>query len=425
MIHIVGLGTGNRGTLTLEVSDILKNAERVTLQTGSLDVADYLREQGISFETLDDLYENTEDFDELTQKCAEMVLSRGGVFAIIGSVYTNEIVRAVAQKSVVKVTGGVHISGYATDACAAACSSVHTKTAEEFLRTRAYTNGIFVVSDVDNPFKAADVALGLQRWYGQAHPCYIYGEGNIKKLTVVGLLREKRWAYDSIVVVPPAELISKTLYDFDDLVQVIAFLRSEDGCPWDREQTHESLRKFLIEESYETAEAIDEGDPAMLEDELGDVALQVVLHSQIASEHGEFDAYDVMTSECAKMISRHTHVFGTDDAKTPEDVVKNWDAIKRKSKGQTTLYESLCDVPKSMSTLMRAGKILKKAANSGHVLPDVRKEIEDILKNIDTADEKQVGRLLLLITELLRNLSMDADVALSAAIRDFVSAVKD
>ncbi len=180
----------------------------------------------------------------------------------------------------------------------------------------------------------------------------------------------------------------------------------------------------MIEESYEAMEAIDKDDMNMLEDELGDVALQVVLHSQIAKEHGEFDAYDVLTSECEKMIFRHSHVFGTDDAQTAGDVVKNWDKIKAKSKGQKTLHESMTDMPKSMSTLMRASKVLRKAESGGFAKKNVEQETYELLEKISEGDEKTAGQLLLCVTELLRKKDISADVALEGAIREFINAIK-
>ena len=161
----------------------------------------------------------------------------------------------------------------------------------------------------------------------------------------------------------------KERYTVDDLAEIISLLRSKEGCPWDREQTHESIRSELIEETYEVIEAIDQKDPAMLREELGDLLLQVVFHAQIEQEQAHFTLEDVCTEICEKMIVRHPHVFSTVQADTTEDVLKNWDTIKEETKHQTTRTETLEAVAKTLPALMRAQKVSKRAAKGkGHFL---------------------------------------------------------
>lgn len=161
----------------------------------------------------------------------------------------------------------------------------------------------------------------------------------------------------------------KERYTVDDLAEIVSLLRSKEGCPWDREQTHESIRSELIEETYEVIEAIDQKDPAMLREELGDLFLQVVFHAQIEQEQAHFTLEDVCTEICEKMIVRHPHVFSTVQADTTEDVLKNWDTIKEETKHQTTRTETLEAVAKTLPALMRAQKVSKRAAKGkGHFL---------------------------------------------------------
>ncbi|MDD4493962.1 MAG: MazG family protein, partial [Eubacteriales bacterium] len=140
---------------------------------------------------------------------------------------------------------------------------------------------------------------------------------------------------------------------FDDLLEVMRVLRSEKGCPWDRVQTHETLKKYLIEETYEVLDAIDLNDKDKLCEELGDVLLQVVFHAKVASDAGKFDISDVIDGICRKMVSRHTHVFGDAKADTPDEVLVNWEKIKKKEKGQSSNTQVMKDVPKSLPALMR------------------------------------------------------------------------
>ncbi len=153
---------------------------------------------------------------------------------------------------------------------------------------------------------------------------------------------------------------------FYDLCDIIERLRSPEGCPWDREQTHASLKKHLIEEAYEAAEAIDSGNADKMADELGDVLLQVVLHSQIGKEAGEFTVDDVTEAVCAKMISRHPHIFSSVKADTSQEVLDNWEEIKRKERGQVKASSALEGVSHALPALIRGEKLYKKAKKAGY-----------------------------------------------------------
>ena len=146
-------------------------------------------------------------------------------------------------------------------------------------------------------------------------------------------------------------------YTFDELVKIVADLRGEGGCPWDREQTHQSLKKYMIEETYEALDAIDSDNPEKMADELGDLLLQILMNAQIGSEDGRFDINDVISAVSEKMIRRHPHVFGNVIANTSEKVLENWDKIKKNEKGQKSVSETLWDIPASFPALMRAGKV--------------------------------------------------------------------
>ncbi len=157
----------------------------------------------------------------------------------------------------------------------------------------------------------------------------------------------------------------KDRYGFEDLVEIMAILRSPEGCPWDREQTHESIRNNFLEEVYEAVDAIDHKDTANLREELGDVMMQVVFHAQIAREEGLFGLEDVLDEVCQKLIRRHPHIFGTVSANTSQEVLKNWDAIKRQEKGQNSVSDTLRQVPTALPALMYAQKLQSRARKGG------------------------------------------------------------
>lgn len=178
-------------------------------------------------------------------------------------------------------------------------------------------------------------------------------------------------------------LKDKERYTVDDLVDIMALLRAEDGCPWDREQTHESIRSNFIEETYEVIEAIDSSNAPLLREELGDVLLQVVFHARISEEEGDFTFDDVADEVCRKLVVRHPHIFSDVEADTTDKVLTNWDKIKAETKSQKTVSDTLNSVSRALPSLMRATKIAKKAAKAGYAKPlDV--VIGDLLFEIAT-----------------------------------------
>lgn len=214
------------------------------------------------------------------------------------------------------------------------------------------------------------------------------------------------------------------------LIKIIEQLRSPAGCPWDREQTHQSLKRFLLEESYELFEAIDQNNPEEIQDELGDVLLQVLLHAQIAREYGAFTIDDVITNLSNKLIRRHPHVFGDVQADTPDQVVVNWDAIKKTEKLGTTRVSVLDGVPRHFPALMRAEKIQKKATKVGfdwdetsEVLMKVHEELAELEEafalNNRQGLEEELGDLLFAIVNLARFLQVDPEFALQSATTKF------
>jgi len=178
-------------------------------------------------------------------------------------------------------------------------------------------------------------------------------------------------------------LKDKEKYTVDDLVDIMALLRAEDGCPWDREQTHESIRSNFIEETYEVIEAIDTANAPLLREELGDVLLQVIFHARISEEAGDFTFDDVADEVCRKLVVRHPHIFSDVEADTTDKVLTNWDKIKAETKQQKTVSDTLNSVSRSLPSLMRATKIAKKAAKAGYGKPlDV--VVGDLLLDIAT-----------------------------------------
>ncbi|MCX4357801.1 MAG: nucleoside triphosphate pyrophosphohydrolase [Oscillospiraceae bacterium] len=223
----------------------------------------------------------------------------------------------------------------------------------------------------------------------------------------------------------------KNRYTIDDLLNIMKILRSENGCPWDKVQTHESIRTDLIEETYEVCEGIDANSPEMLREELGDLLMQVVFHSQIETEQGNFNFDDVCNDICQKLVYRHPHVFGTVQADTEEEVLKNWDALKKKSKHQETSTETLESVPKTFPALLRGEKVCKRASRAGLPIDGANVFIDRIksaLDELDIADvdeniahnQQILGNILLSFCNLDRILKTDGEKALTYSTNRFI-----
>ncbi|MAG82714.1 nucleoside triphosphate pyrophosphohydrolase [Candidatus Poribacteria bacterium] len=218
---------------------------------------------------------------------------------------------------------------------------------------------------------------------------------------------------------------------FDRLVDVVAMLRSDNGCPWDLAQTHESLKADLIEEAYELIEAIDAKVPKKICDELGDLLMQVMLHSQIATDRNEFSVDEVIENLTEKLVRRHPHVFGSVVATDENEVLENWEEIKRGEEGNKDRKSSLDGIPHSLPSLQRAEKIQKRASRAGFdwdqtedVLPKLQEEIDEIEESIRNDDiteiEMEIGDLLFSVVNLCRFLNVQPEEALRKSTRKFV-----
>ena len=222
----------------------------------------------------------------------------------------------------------------------------------------------------------------------------------------------------------------KDCYGVADLVRIMEILRSPDGCPWDREQTHQSIRRDMLEEAYEVAEAIDEENPDHLKEELGDVLLQVVFHARMAQEKGWFDFGDVVDGVCQKMVFRHPHVFGTAEADNTQQALNTWDAQKQQEKGQKTVGDTLNAVARSLPALIRAEKIQNKARKAGFDWDETEKAVEKLSEEVDelkqaiqdnSNTQEELGDVLFAAAKVGRFLGHDSELALHGTCEKFIT----
>lgn len=432
-ITVVGLGPGAKEQLTLGALDAMKKAKRLILRTARHGAADWLKAEGIPFETLDKLHDEAVDFDELNQKAADYVLKAAGQGAVAYAVpdpISDASVQAIRKKTEkIRLIAAVTRQDEAMARASAGEKFLITPAASLTVSGAQHT---VCVTELDNRLLAGECKLKLMPWYGEEAETLFFAPGTEEpvKIALCDLDRQKKYDHTACAVIKPAGLLQKTRFDAEDLLRLMRLLRGENGCPWDKKQTHQSLRPYLIEEAYETALAIDEGDWEHVADELGDVLLQLALHAVIGEEYGTMEWTDITTLICAKMISRHRHIFGSDTCKTAEEVAANWSRIKQEERGQSTQGEAMLDVKRGLAPIARAEKVQKKARDVGFdwdapegALDKVLEEAEEVRAELQNGRhlEEELGDLLFSCVNLARLCGADAEKALSKATDKFIS----
>ena len=433
MSRIIVIGCGfRREQLTLEAVEAIEGADKVLLRTGRCGLRDHLVEQGVAFETLDALYERAEDFDELIRLTTQAVLDASREGSVAYAVFD---VRDVSVQALLKTGADVRvIAGPPAEEglWAFAEGATDCWAASEWETWTLHADRNALIREVDTRELAAEVKLKLMDCYPEESEIYVRaGDGGVEKTSLVEL--DRLPAYDhrlSVLVPAQRELTKLERYGFDELNRVIHILRSPGGCPWDRKQTHETLRTNLVEEAYEAVDAIDREDMDALYDELGDVLLQIVLHAEIAREHGDFTIGDVTTAITHKMIFRHQHVFGSAKADTADEVLDLWQKVKKAERHQQTQAEVLRSVTRSLPALMRAEKVQKRAADVGFDWENARaafykisEEAEELSRAVEDGGgvEEEAGDLLFAVVNVLRLLKLDPEIALNRATDKFTA----
>ncbi len=450
-ITVVGLGSGGEDQLTLGALKALEGAGRLFLRTGDHPVADALRRRGIAFETFDALYEKHDDFPAVYEAIVAALLEAAQegarvVYAVPGHPLVAERTVALLRERAadadldLKLIGGESFLDQAFlrlgfDPIEGFQLLDAAELTRDQLRPRLHT----VIAQVYDRFTASDVKLTLMQVYPDDHPVTVGqalgvpGAEQIRTMPLYELDRLPSYGNATLVYVPASRDDRLRRTSFERLHEIVRILRSPNGCPWDRAQTHQTIRKNFIEETYEAVEAIDNGDVDGMREELGDVLLQVMLHSQMEEEAGTFDIYDVLGELNDKLVFRHPHVFGGADAASAEEALANWEARKaeeKRRKGDASRSSVLDGIPKDLPALPRAYKLQKKAARVGFDWPDLAGVFDKIAEELDelkaaaqdTPDRRreELGDLLFAVANAARFLDVDPEEALAQANRKFV-----
>ncbi len=439
-ITVAAIGPDSAALVTPAAMDAMRGARALVLRTERHGAAALLRGEGVPFETLDALYERCEDFDSLCATAAQTLIARAREAGTLcyavpdpasdATVYA--LARALPQEMRLRAVGATTLAQSA--AFAALCMGVDTEnlrtvTALSAADLRVQADCPLAVTEIDNRRLASDVKLWLGDLYDDETTVYFLENAaeplaQTRAILLCELDRQPRYDHRTAALIPAVSVYERERASYEDFAQVIARLRAPGGCPWDREQTHRSLRRYMIEEACEAAEAMDGDDPMKLADELGDVLLQVVLCSQIASEHRDFTDRDVTSLVTRKMISRHEHVFGTAKAQDADAVTSVWERAKRRERGEQTPLERALEVPKTLPALLRAQKVIARltGARPDAGLPqeaerEARQALDALLCGGDGGKEAALGALLEACCKLAHALGLDAETALRSQTR--------
>ncbi|GGB71262.1 nucleoside triphosphate pyrophosphohydrolase [Fictibacillus barbaricus] len=442
-ITIIGLGAGNLDQMTLGIYRMLGSSETVYVRTVHHPAIEELAEQGKNFIAFDAIYEKHDQFEPVYEEIAETLFQAAEkeghvIYAVPGHPLVAEqavqilLHQAESRGIEVAVAGGKSFldemyTSLKIDPIEGCQILDGTALVADEIQIRHH----LVIVQVYDAFIASEVKLTLMEKYPDDYEVVVVTaagstDESIKKVPLHELDQTVTLNNLTAVYVPPVKEEELLYRDFSFLRNVIARLRGPGGCPWDQKQTHATLKKYLIEEAYEVFEAIDEEDDEALAEELGDVLLQVLLHSQIGEEEGFFAIDDVIAVLTEKMIRRHPHVFGDVSAEDADEVVANWEAIKAKESGKENRESLLDGVPKGLPAVQKAFLYQKKAAKvgfdwkeAGPVFDKILEELKEFQEAEGDEQQKELGDLLFSVINLARFYKIDPEEALNATNQKF------
>jgi tetrapyrrole methylase family protein/MazG family protein len=385
------------------------------------------------------VYDRAATFEDVYREITSSVIElatrdRGVTYAVpghplVGEATSREVLRQAAQRDLqVRVIDGISfldvtLTALHLDPLEAGLLVLDALSLEP-RRRLVVPQRPTIVAQVYDARAASQAKLALLDAYPPSHPVWLVTAAgtesqSVEETTVARLDHDRTFDHLTSLYIPPVAAVDD-LRTFEGLRGIVARLRApEGGCPWDLQQTHTTLKRYLLEEAYEALDALDEGAPGRIAEELGDLLMQIVLHAQVAEDNNEFAIEDVVAGIAAKLVRRHPHVFGDVVVSGASDVLRNWDELKREERGDVAVLDA---VPKSMPALAQAQSVLGRATTAG-LAPhrDAATEAIEALTAMSgqRADSATLGRLLFAVVSLSRERGLDAEEALRLAIRDF------
>ena len=454
-IDIVGLGPGSPGHMTLETLDLLKNKNRNFFRTEIHPVMDFIRDEGIVYESFDHYYETEDSFEKVYDQIVNelIAVAKTGetiVYAVPGNpLFGEKTVEKLIEKARNQGIGyrlypGVSFVDVTMNALEEdPIQGIEILDAFDCIKNPPDPQKGILVTQVFDKHMASELKLGLMELYNPEKKVVLLINSGIpdqeivQEICLYELDRIESINHLTSLYIPAEK---EAYRGFKGTLDIMKTLRSEDGCSWDRVQTHESLKSYLLEESYEVLEAIDNQDWDNLAEELGDVLFQIVFHAEIASEESRFSMNQVINGINEKMIRRHPHVFIDKAEFNPDEIETNWDAIKRREKGELELSEEdnihrisaeMKKLPRSFPALMEACKVQKKAAkigfdweNAAQAFKKIGEETEELQEALSKNDpeniEEELGDLLFSVVNVARLLKIQPEISLRNATQKFI-----
>lgn len=444
-IYIIGLGPGSVNDLTLGAVERIHSGDKNFLRTEKHPSVKYFHEKGIEYNSYDSIYDNEEDFDKVYKKIVEQVIgeSKGeesiNYFVPGNPMVAENTVKLLLEEDIdFEIVGGMSfIEPMLQIVNRDPINGLKIVDGSIFDDLMIDINVDTIITQVYNRRILSNVKLKLSEIYTDGYKVWliqsggIEGEEKVHNIPIYSLDRVESVDSLTSIYVEKMEKDNK-VFDFKDLMGIMRVLRGADGCPWDLEQTHESLRQCLIEETYEVVDAIDRNDIDNLKEELGDLLLQVIFHCDIAYDEGEFYPIEVTSALANKLIYRHPHIFLEKKLENSQEVVYNWDKLKNSQRGYTSFSDSLKDIPK-LTGLIRSKKIQEKAAHIGFDWEDIKGPMNKVMEEYgeviqameefgggDSKVEEELGDLLFSVVNLSRFMDVDPELALNRTIKKFI-----
>ncbi|MEG2561593.1 MAG: nucleoside triphosphate pyrophosphohydrolase [Clostridia bacterium] len=425
MITIVGLGCQKK-QLTLQGAETLANAKHIYIKTCLTETFYYFQENNIEYISLDSFFDGAENFDALNSALVDFLIAENAKFGDIclcvnGSGKDDRtVVELFSRKEKLQIIPSVSMF----DCNAQPMLSALSTSAYELLAQGGFdydTRNALFVRDIDNQFVASELKILLSNLVGEEEKILF----NNKEIFVYELDRQKKYDYSCYICILPLAFLNKKRHNIVDLYCILQALRGENGCPWDKAQTHETIRQNAIEEAYELVEAINNNDVENMREESGDIVLQAMFHCVIGQDCGEYNWQDSLSTLCRKLIDRHTHIFGNVVARNASEALVAWDNAKAKEKKYETFTDKMRGIAKALPALMRAQKTQSIAAKAGfefdnydQVLDKIKEELAEFVAD---NSEEEGGDLLIAVAKALKWQGINAEVALDGAIEKFVT----
>jgi len=437
-ITVLGLGAGDLNQLPFGIYKELQKTDNLYLRTKDHPVISELETEGLTFQSFDEIYEKHDRFEEVYEEIVQLLVKASESGAITYAVPGHPLVAEKTVQLLIELAdkGNIQLDIKGGQSFLDAMfTSLKIDPIEGFqfvdatdLEAESITfRQHLIICQVYDQMTASHAKLKLMEQLPDDYEVVIVtaaGSSNeqIRRVPLYELDRDTSINNLTSVYVPPVKNEEDLYHQFETLRSVIVTLRGPNGCPWDQKQTHESLKKYLLEEAYELLEAIDEEDDDHIIEELGDVLLQVMLHAQIGEDEGYFSIQDVIQGLVSKLIYRHPHVFSTVHVNDEEDVLKNWQELKQAEKGHV-VESVLSGIPKDLSGILKAEKLQSKAAKVGFdwkelppVVDKVNEELAEVLDAIKLNDQSKVeaelGDLLFSIVNLARFIDVNPEEAI-------------